>query len=285
MQHTPTAVKHKKLDHNFVLILYNFLHQVPNFVHSCFFRYQQFKFDGLETCTPTKCSFNIKNSIIILYNFVHKVPNLEGRVYKIWDLRYKIVQNEYKIMIHFFMLKLHLGGLHVSNPKIWTVDCGRRKGVQNMGLGVQNYTKWVQYYDAVFYVENAFGGCRSPIPLYQIWISDSWRRKDVQNVGLRVQNCTKWVQNFDPVFYVETAFRGATGLQPSKFELRIAEEGSVFKIWDLGYKIVQMSTKLWSSFLCWNCIWGLQVTSPQIWIADNARSKGVQNLGLGVQIV
>ncbi len=41
----------------------------------------------------------------------------EGMVYKIWDVVYKIVQNEYKIMIHFFMLKLHLGGgLHVTNP-------------------------------------------------------------------------------------------------------------------------------------------------------------------------
>ncbi len=29
----------KKLDHNFVLILYNFVDQVPNFVHSSFFRY------------------------------------------------------------------------------------------------------------------------------------------------------------------------------------------------------------------------------------------------------
>ncbi len=34
----------------------------------------------------------------------------EGRMYKVWDLVYKIVQNEYKIMIQFFMLKLSLGG-------------------------------------------------------------------------------------------------------------------------------------------------------------------------------
>ncbi len=29
---------------------------------------------------------------------------------------YKIVQNEYKIMTQFFMLKLHLGRLHVTSP-------------------------------------------------------------------------------------------------------------------------------------------------------------------------
>ncbi len=38
-------------------------------------------------------------------------------MYKTWDSVYKIVQNEYKIMIQFFMLKLHLrGGLHVTSP-------------------------------------------------------------------------------------------------------------------------------------------------------------------------
>ncbi len=41
----------------------------------------------------------------------------EGMVYKIWALVYKIVQNEYKIMTQFFMLKLHLGWrLHVTSP-------------------------------------------------------------------------------------------------------------------------------------------------------------------------
>ncbi len=37
-------------------------------------------------------------------------------MYKIWDLVYKILQNEYKIMIQFFMLKLHLVGFHVTSP-------------------------------------------------------------------------------------------------------------------------------------------------------------------------
>ncbi len=34
----------------------------------------------------------------------------EGRVYKIWDLVYKIVQNKYKIMIYFSFSKSVLGG-------------------------------------------------------------------------------------------------------------------------------------------------------------------------------
>ncbi len=41
----------------------------------------------------------------------------EGRVYKISDSVYNIVQNEYKIMIQFFMLKLHLGGCMSLAPK------------------------------------------------------------------------------------------------------------------------------------------------------------------------
>ncbi len=40
------------------------------------------------------------------------------RPHKIWDLVYKIVQNEYKIMIQFFMLKVHLGGcMSPDTPK------------------------------------------------------------------------------------------------------------------------------------------------------------------------
>ncbi len=62
----------KKLDHNFVLNLYNFVHQVPNFVHTSFFSYPQFKFGGIVTCSSAalpKGSFNIKNWSIILYSF------------------------------------------------------------------------------------------------------------------------------------------------------------------------------------------------------------------------
>ncbi len=42
----------------------------------------------------------------------------EGRAYKISNSVYKIVQNEYKIMIQFLTLKLHLEGLHVPSPQI-----------------------------------------------------------------------------------------------------------------------------------------------------------------------
>ncbi len=58
----------KKLNHNFLLILYNFVHQVPNFVHPFILCYRQFKFGGW------------------------------------WDLVHKIVQFEYKIIIQFFIL-------------------------------------------------------------------------------------------------------------------------------------------------------------------------------------
>ncbi len=61
--------QHKKLDHNFVLILYNFVHQVPNFVHHSLLRYRQLKFGGAGDMHPPKCSFNIKSWIIILYSF------------------------------------------------------------------------------------------------------------------------------------------------------------------------------------------------------------------------
>ncbi len=53
----------------------------------------------------------------------HQPPKIElpiaqkGMVYKIWDSVYKIVQNECKIMIQFFMLKLHLGCCMSPAPK------------------------------------------------------------------------------------------------------------------------------------------------------------------------
>ncbi len=71
-------------------------------------------------------------------------------------------------------------------------------------------------------------------------------------------------------------------------------------------KLYKMSTKLWSSFLSWNCIsgggcmlspapkfelrmyWnciseGCISPAPQIWIAHSTRRNGVQNLGLDIQ--
>ncbi len=112
-------------------------------------------------------------------------------VYKIWDSMYKIVQNEYKIMIQFFMLRLHLGGgaachqppkfeLPIAQEgmvyKIWDSVC---KIVQN------EYKIMIQFFMLKLHV----GGCMSLAP--QIWIADSARGNGVQNLGLGVQNCAK----------------------------------------------------------------------------------------------
>ncbi len=86
------------------------------------------------------------------------------------------------------------------------------------------------------------GGCMLPAP--QIWIADRARRTGVQNIGLRVQNCTKWVQNYDPVFLCWNCIGGAACHQPPKFELLIAQEGMVYKIWYSVYKIVQNKYKI-----------------------------------------
>ncbi len=44
--------RERKVYHNFVLILYNFVHRVPNFVPHSPLRHRQFKFGGLVTCSP-----------------------------------------------------------------------------------------------------------------------------------------------------------------------------------------------------------------------------------------
>ncbi len=44
--------RERKVYHNFVLILYNFIHRVPNFVHHSLLRNRKFKFGGLVTCSP-----------------------------------------------------------------------------------------------------------------------------------------------------------------------------------------------------------------------------------------
>ncbi len=88
----------------------------------------------------------------------------EERVYEIGSLLFRIVQNECEIMVQFFMLKLHLRLLHVTSPQIWIAESAKRKVVQNLGLGVQNCTKWIQYYDLFLYVETALWGyaCHQP---------------------------------------------------------------------------------------------------------------------------
>ncbi len=105
-------------------------------------------------------------------------------------------------------------------------------------------------------------GYLSPAP--QIWMADRAWGKGVQNLGLDVQNCTKWEQNYDPVFYIETAFRWAACHQLPKFELPIAQEGMMYKIWDSMYKIVQNEYKIMIQFfmLKLHLGGGLHVTSP-----------------------
>ncbi len=150
----------------------------------------------------------------------------EGMVYKIWDSMYKIVQNEYKIMTQFFMLKLHLGGCMSPASKIWIADSARKKGVQNLGFGVKNF---------------GLG---------------------VPDLVLGVQSCTKWVQNYDPFFYVETAFGGLHVTSPLKFELPIAQDGMVYKIWTRCTKLYKISTKLWYTFRSRNPFWGCRWHAP-----------------------
>ncbi len=123
-----------------------------------------------------------------------------GRMYKIWDMMYKIVQNEYKIMIQLFVFELHLGGCSspTAHPKIWITVSWRRKGVQNLVLGVQNeYKIMIQFY----MFKQHWGGCMS-----------------------------------------------STLLLTPKFELPIAQEGKVYKIWFLMYKIVQNEYKIMIQF-------------------------------------
>ncbi len=132
-----------------------------------------------------------------------------------------------------------------------------------------------------FILKVHFGGLHFTCP--QIWIADSARRKGVQNSGLGVQNCTKWVQNYDSVFHVETAFGGLHVTSPP---IWIVQEGRVYKIWDLAYKIVQNEYKILIQFFMLKLhLRGMQVTVPhsKIWISDRARRKCVQNSGLGVQ--
>ncbi len=76
----------------------------------------------------------------------------------------------------------------------------------------------------------------------------------------------------------------ATCYQPSKFELRIEQEGRVYKISDSVYKIVENEYKIMIQFFMLKLhLGGCMSPAPQIWIADSARRNGVQNLELGLQ--
>ncbi len=74
----------------------------------------------------------------------------------------------------------------------------------------------------------------------QIWIADSARGNGVQNLVLGVQNEFKIMIQF----LCWKLIWEAACLQPSKFELRTAQKGRVYKIWDVMHKIVQNKYKI-----------------------------------------
>ncbi len=86
-------------------------------------------------------------------------------------------------------------------------------------------------------------------------------------------------------FILKLHFGGLHFTNSPKFELRIPQEGMVYKIWNLMYKIVQNEYKIMIQFFMLKLHFGwLHVTSPPpILIADSARGNVVQNLGFGVQ--
>ncbi len=92
----------------------------------------------------------------------HPTPKFEfrlaegGRMYKIRDFVYKIVLQNYDPV---FYVETAFGGCMFPDPhsKIWIADSARKKGVQNLGLGVQNCIKWVQNFDILFVLEIRLG--------------------------------------------------------------------------------------------------------------------------------
>ncbi len=71
--------RERKVYHNFVLILYNFVHGIPNFVHHSLMHYPQLKFGGWWNAAPWNIFQDKKldhNFVFILYNFVHQVQNV-----------------------------------------------------------------------------------------------------------------------------------------------------------------------------------------------------------------
>ncbi len=68
-------------------------------------------------------------------------------------------------------------------------------------------------------------------------------------------------------FFMLKLHLGGGCMSPTpKFELRISEEGRVYKIWDLMYKIVQNYDPVFHVETAFE--WGCMSPAPQIWIAD-----------------
>ncbi len=108
----------KKLDHNFVLNLYNFVHKVP-------LAPQIWIAESARRKDVENLGLDVQNCAKWVQNYdpVFYVETAFGGgmhvsaptpKFKLWlaeeERMYKIVQNEYKIMIQLFMLKLHLEG-------------------------------------------------------------------------------------------------------------------------------------------------------------------------------
>ncbi len=142
---------------------------------------------GVQNCTKWVLNYDPVFCVENPFGILHvTTPHPQFELPKTQEgMVYKIVQNEYKIMIQFLMLKLNCGGGATCHqpPHIWIADSAIGNGVQNLWLDIQNCTKWVQNYDPVFYVETAFVGaaCHQPhkfeLPIeqegmvYKIWDS------------------------------------------------------------------------------------------------------------------
>ncbi len=186
-------------------------------------------------------------------------------------------------MIQFFILELQLwegGGLHVSNRPNLNCEYRKKEVVQNLGHGVQNiYKIIIQFFTLKLHL--GVVGCLSPAPN----LNFGYRKKEwctkfgTWCTKLYKMSTTLW-SSFSSWSY--SCGRGAACLQPSKFELRISEEGNSTKFGTWCTKYLQNYNPVFyveTAFRTGGCV------SPtvQIWIADSGRRKSAQNLGLGVQ--
>ncbi len=85
-------------------------------------------------------------------------------------------------------------------------------------------------------------------------------------------------------FILKLHFGGLYFTSPPNLNCALHKKERCTKFGTWCTKLYKMSTKLWSSFLCWNCISEAACYQPpQIWITDSTRGNGVQNFGLDVQ--
>ncbi len=133
----------------------------------------------------------------------------EGRAYKIWNFMYKIVQNGNKIMIQFFILKLHFGGLHFTSPPpkfelriaqegtVYKIFKFMYKIVQN------EYKIMIKFFTLKLHL----GCCMSQPPKFELPIAqEGMVYKIWYSVYKIVQNKCK---NYDILFVLEIRFGGA----------------------------------------------------------------------------